>query len=745
MFPSLQRRSVSNLNMLVRFLLPALVFVFIVALHMAPSSDANDVVVVVVKGSSSAVDEGVTYEQHRSSSGYRGGDESPPPPSDAPKWVSLFHRRFLSMPDATLCIHDVGIRRLITSASGVVSEAARPTTKASERQNVYAAPASCQNVSVASFLVASKVFDATAEVCFLDRLYSSPPSRQHHSITTQGRRRPSFDDDEDDNAAGHDEASLRFVLPYVKLRLSARPTIPRGGISDDSDVQSWLESTVGPIEFSIVTEMKITTARNASSSSSLHKLQKELLFSRASSGFSVYNKMSSQYLLFAPVVVGSVQRAQQHVSARSTASSSSSSTPLSSWWATQPDLYQRLLSGTATMELAFNVKIQREAFWAVNEAHHRVGGRTNVYVVDKGHTVAVPPSMWKRWLGDWGGDDSKAMLGGSLSSPTAVEFSGLRRGAVSGTFTGWWQQHILPEDFGAERRHLASLKGFPLVFGAHADRIAGATSELTTTPSTGWMITGDSQSRSMYRALRNDLTRRQQDVGHGGPEAASTAPSLHSDGDVGGKILAADKSFTASSVSYRWDNYLENVTATLAEASHWPPADASTARGNNKKRRKTNTAPRGPELVVAAVGMGSHPASWGQYTLLQYQQASQRVSDELIRFACASSSTSQQRNIVWYGAPAWPKPKPVDKFRITNSRLGLFNYAALSALDNAMSILARGASSSSSTCVIRHLDFFAMTLPVLKWSKDGSHFDKTMVMEMVVRELRRAAQRRIRQ
>jgi hypothetical protein len=741
MFPSLQRRSVSNVNMLVRFLLPALVFVFIVALHMAPSSDANDV--VVVKRRPPVVDERVVYEQHRSSSsGYRSSDDaSPPPPSEAPKWVSLFHRRFLSMPDATLCIHDVGLRRLITSASGVVSEAAQLTTIASERQSVYASPASCQNVSVASFLVASKMFDATAEVCFLDRLYSSPPSRQHHTSTTQGRRhRPSFDDDEDDNTAGHDESSLRFVLPYVKLRLSAPPTIPRGGISDDSDVQSWLESTVGPIEFSIVTEMKITSARNASSSS-LHKLQKSLLFSRASSGFSVYNKMSSQYLLFAPVVVGNVARAQQHASARSAALS-----PLSSWWATQPDLYQDLLSGTATMELSFNVKMQREAFWAVNEAHHRVGGRTNVYVVDKGHTIAVPPSMWKLWLGDGGGDDSKAMLGGSLSLPAAVEFSGLRRGTVSGTFTGWWQQHIVPQDFGAERRHLASLKGFPLVFGAHADFVAGATSELTTTPTTGWMITGDSQSRSMYRALRNDLTRRQQHLGHGGLEAASTGPSLHSDGDVGGKILAADKTFAASSsVSYRWDNYLENVTATLAYASRfWPPSEESG--DNNKKRRKRNTVARGPELVVAAVGMGSHPASWGQYTLLQYQQASQRVSDELIRFACASSSTAQRRTIVWYGAPAWPKPKPVDKFRITNSRLGLFNYAALSALDNAMSIMARGASSSSSsTCVIRHLDFFAMTLPVLKWSKDGSHFDKSMVMEMVVRELRHAAHRRIRQ
>ena len=75
---------------------------------------------------------------------------------------------------------------------------------------------------------------------------------------------------------------------------------------------------------------------------------------------------------------------------------------------------------------------------------------------------------------------------------------------------------------------------------------------------------------------------------------------------------------------------------------------------------------------------------------------------------------------VWFGSPAWPKGKPasVDNFRVTNARLGIFNRIARDAL---------------SMCTrIRHLDFFQISLGQLKLSKDGAHYDKSVVMPTFV-------------
>ncbi|CUG88918.1 membrane-associated protein, putative [Bodo saltans] len=650
-----------------------------------------------------------------------------------PKWISMFQRRFVSMPDATLFINDVGLRRLITSASGIVvsSNASTSSTDARRRSSssssssspLYSTPSHCQNVSVASFLVASKTLEATAEVCFLDRLYSPPRYKKKVEASHLNSNNDTLEDS---------SSFLRFVLPFVKLRLSTTrgATNLRRSISDDADVQSWLESTVGPLEFSIVTDMKITS--QAAQTGGVPVKSQPTLFFRTASGFSVHNQLSSQYLLFTPIAVGDENSTGE-------SPQPSSSLSKSSWWASDPTLYQRLISGGALMELSFNIKMQRESFWAVNEAHHRVGGRTNMYVLDKGLSVTIPSELWSLWLHGNGGEYN------SLPMPP-VQLSGLREGVAHGAFVGWWTQSIIPHTSQQRRHHhLAGLKGYPLVFGRttnnddHDDD--GAAAKLVSpsaAPSSRWMITGDSQSRSMYRALRNEMTRRQQQL----PQVPQGINS--SDGDGGGKLRVADSTFSTASVSYRWDNYLDNLTTTLSEAVRWPDDTTTTTTKKDLKPA--------PQLVVAAVGMGSHPASWGQYTFLQYQQAAQRVALELFTFACSPRRSDrrqrqQKRIVVWYGAPAWPKPKSVDKFRITNSRLGLFNYAALSALHALKIDKKENISAAQKTrgdddrlCSSwHHLDFYAMTLPVLKWSKDGAHFDKSMVLEMVTRELLRAA------
>ena len=86
----------------------------------------------------------------------------------------------------------------------------------------------------------------------------------------------------------------------------------------------------------------------------------------------------------------------------------------------------------------------------------------------------------------------------------------------------------------------------------------------------------------------------------------------------------------------------------------------------------------------------------------------------MARMICDRLRRNASKRIVWYGAPAWPKMKPDDNFRVTNLRLHLFNAMA----DDAM----------KTSCGVPVLNFFGISWPQLKLSRDGAHYDGTVVM-----------------
>jgi hypothetical protein len=242
-----------------------------------------------------------------------------------------------------------------------------------------------------------------------------------------------------------------------------------------------------------------------------------------------------------------------------------------------------------------------------------------------------------------------------------------------------------------------------------------------------WLfVTGDSQSRSVMWALKNYLqTAEARDdatpAATGATLVTDAADSFAARAADGGKIRAADESLLRGEwrVSYRWDSYLDALQAAgAANASALPDATDAIA----------------PDVLVA--GYGSHPASWGQWSFRTFAARTRRIAAAL----CAAAARGTP--VVWYGAPAWPKPKLVDNFRATNQRLALFNGIALAALEAEcaaarpaavdVELIRPGGSDTSAQAgggrrVLRVVDFFGMTSSVMKLSKDGSHYDGTVV------------------
>ena len=215
------------------------------------------------------------------------------------------------------------------------------------------------------------------------------------------------------------------------------------------------------------------------------------------------------------------------------------------------------------------------------------------------------------------------------------------------------------------------------------------------------MVTGDSQARSVYWGLKDYLVRldkRRREATMSGVavgnadrvagEDSGSKLSYELRGADGQKLKEASANNlldTNLNLFYKWDSYLEKIEAHT----------------------------EGADVVIA--GFGSHPASWGQWTFRQYAREIVRI----VKHLCLLKSKGV--TVVWYGAPAWPKPKTVDNFRATNGRLGLFNAIALSAFQN--------------SCRAEHrpdfVDFFELSHGLLKASKDSAHYDGSVVMPVL--------------
>lgn len=582
----------------------------------------------------------------------RNARASPPPLSHLtpalqwrPSIVSLWSRRLVSQPDVALFLRDAPLRALV---------------KASRAPHELV---DCLSVEVSSFLVVTHTLRPVAQICHLKRQYCSCSG-------------------DSDPPAG---AECCFFFSVVRLPLDNRST-PKtshsAGISSDPQVQEWMEQVVGPLDLEIVAEQQQLD----------ESASQRGRFSRRVAGFSVYDHMVPEYLAFIPT-------------------------------AAKPAALRPQLSLPSDMFLG--VKLLHDKFWGVQETFHKTLRHQNHYVFEKGLRVRLPVHVWQS-------------LGADALTKQQVCSIGWNANSINGALHGWWSY-----DHGeVSRAFLTSaafggLKGAPHQFGQQCgkqrnENMYGDADALTNARDGGLprlefngclrretsssqlslsrvVVTGDSQSRSLYRALRDWCSPSRLHA----PLHKITAPSGKTRREQGN--LAGEAEVV---LSYEWDNYLSNISRTVAKT--------------------LEESPTGRTVVVVA-GMGAHPASWGQHSYTQYSNEMQRVAHVFLRALRAHP----RLRIAWYGAPAWPKPKSFDNFRITNIRLGLFNYLALEQLEGVVVAALNKENSTHPQQAgvvgfaprLTTVDFFGMTLPVLKWSIDGSHFDKSMVMAAMVQDI----------
>jgi hypothetical protein len=180
-------------------------------------------------------------------------------------------------------------------------------------------------------------------------------------------------------------------------------------------------------------------------------------------------------------------------------------------------------------------------------------------------------------------------------------------------------------------------------------------------------------------------------------------------------------------VRFEWDSYLENISRSVI----FPARDSSDGIREATKSDHMNSGEGFADVVIA--GMGAHAASWGQYSLAKYRREMVRIGEMVCKGPFATSLVPsdvgrlKKRAVVWYGSPAWPRhKKAVENFRATNLRLSAFNSIAQRTLIE---------QCEHSHVQLRLVDFFHMTYGVPHLSKDGAHYDKSIVAPTIAASL----------
>lgn len=268
-------------------------------------------------------------------------------------------------------------------------------------------------------------------------------------------------------------------------------------------------------------------------------------------------------------------------------------------------------------------------------------------------------------------------------------------------------------------------------------------------------VSGDSQSRSVYWALKNYLATVERygneatEAGREVQEAGGITKQQQDDDEAirrrvakqkhtqfvasakeglsfelrdgkGDKVkFAATNFFTARDGSdgalvrtyYTWDSYLDDIAANADKA----------------------------DVVIA--GFGSHPASWGQWSFAKFATR----SAEIAKVLCTEGHV-KRKPVLFYGCPAWPKMKLVDNFRATNQRLAAFNGMAVAAIERECNNVMAAATAAKGgvhrpvavgdpAFPVRIIDFFEQSTGLMKQSKDGSHYDGTIVVATLAHDM----------
>eukprot|EP00760_Papus_ankaliazontas_P005307 PhM_4_TR12499/c0_g2_i1/m.50045 len=315
------------------------------------------------------------------------------------------------------------------------------------------------------------------------------------------------------------------------------------------------------------------------------------------------------------------------------------------------------------------IKWEYEDAWAIDETRHRPLHNKNKHVVHRGGDASVACRS-KKSRNTAGGRWVRRPKTVRVVAPIAA-MRGSRHRLLLGTDHVW-----LP--YGTDT--LPYLYTENTVSNPHKTRIIEC---IRRKHWRSLLVTGDSQSRSVFYSIKSRMFGDDALMASAGSSGASSVEEAMQEAR-GPKVRYANATLDSIGfkMSYAWDNYLEHLDSSLNKA----------------------------DLVIA--GFGAHPASWGQWT---YEKMSSVVHG-LVSKMCRHANEHPTKAIVWYGAPAWPKLKPDDNFRVTNARLTEFNKFAMDEI--AMQCPEK----------ISVIDFFTLSLPQLKLSKDGAHYDGTVVM-----------------
>jgi hypothetical protein len=264
-------------------------------------------------------------------------------------------------------------------------------------------------------------------------------------------------------------------------------------------------------------------------------------------------------------------------------------------------------------------------------------------------------------------------------------------------------------------------------------------------------IMGDSQSRSITWSLKNYLQTAEINK-NSSEKIVGAEDESYQLRDKEGKKISRSSDFFLNGrwkISYMWDSYLDLLSEMTENDDEEEQKPFSKTRKVNRPLRHLNASEQEREDTkndslenadIFVAGLGHHPASWGQWTFQEYFEKSKKIASRLCWFV-----KNKRKKVFWYGAPAWPKAKLVNNFRGTNQRLALFNGLMLNHLKteceekrNVNLVLTSSGSGKSQkeekiqqkrseNDVLYLVDFFGITSPVMKHSKDGSHFDGTVV------------------
>ena len=267
------------------------------------------------------------------------------------------------------------------------------------------------------------------------------------------------------------------------------------------------------------------------------------------------------------------------------------------------------------------------------------------------------------------------------------------------------------------------------------------------------LFCGDSQPRTVFRAMEAVLKNAPVSLAKGGQLEVDFSPAQRprrpTDGSAPVDAVRGNAThpkrrggrgrLPALSLRYQWDPYLDALNGTVARWLTYLRRGGSgdTSRPGGRGDQTPTSLRRSPDgHLIVVLSFGPWAASFGQWTYVQYATRVRevaRVAEAFVRQCVHEGQRDLSVRFIWLGPPAWPKPRKMPGFRITNYRLGVFSYIGEQMLCAPRYALGdEGVDAGSSDAwrrAIGCLDFFSMSFPLLRLHRgDHMHYDRSVLL-----------------